>query len=84
MDLFNCRCTSRHYWGIGVRLYPTTEKQDDSLVEDKEIFEQPIDIPDVNESHETESSLRRKQLEKLAKDKPDEFAKLLRSWIGED
>ncbi|HVI21552.1 MAG TPA: flagellar basal-body MS-ring/collar protein FliF, partial [Bacillus sp. (in: firmicutes)] len=58
--------------------------RDDRLVEDKEIFEQPIDIPDVNESHETESSLRRKQLEKLAKEKPEEFAKLLRSWIGED
>ncbi len=59
-------------------------KQDNRLGEDEEIFEQPIDIPDVNESHETESSQRRKQLEKLAKDKPDEFAKLLRSWIGED
>ena len=59
-------------------------KRDDRLVEDEKIFEQPIDIPDVNDSHETESSLRRKQLEKLAKDKPDEFAKLLRSWIGED
>ena len=59
-------------------------KREDRLVDEKEIFEQPIDIPDVNENHETESSLRRKQLEKLAKDKPDEFAKLLRSWIGED
>ena len=27
---------------------------------------------------ETESSLRRKQLEKMAKEKPEEFAKLLR------
>src|SRR6476620_609598 len=58
--------------------------QDDSLIEDNEIFEQPIDIPDVNESHETESSLRRKQLEKLAKEKPEEFAKLLRSWSEGD
>ena len=70
------------YWSS--YLFAHGEIEDDSLVEDKEIFEQPIDIPDVNESHETESSLRRKQLEKLAKEKPEEFAKLLRSWIGED
>jgi flagellar M-ring protein FliF len=59
-------------------------KQGDRLVENDEIFEKPIDVPDVNESHETESSLRRKQLEKLAKEKPEEFAKLLRSWISEE
>lgn len=39
-------------------------------------------IPEVTE--ETESIQRRKQLEKMAKDKPEEFAKLLRGWIGED
>ena len=43
-----------------------------------------IDIPDVNEEQQTEAGARRKQLEKLAKEKPDEFAKLLRSWLAED
>lgn len=43
-----------------------------------------LDIPDVNEKQETESGARRKQLEKMAKEKPDEFAKLLRSWLSED
>ncbi|WP_017753751.1 flagellar basal-body MS-ring/collar protein FliF [Calidifontibacillus oryziterrae] len=43
-----------------------------------------FDIPDVNEEHETEAVARRKQLEKMAKEKPDEFAKLLRSWLAED
>ncbi|WP_458413904.1 flagellar basal-body MS-ring/collar protein FliF [Schinkia sp. CFF1] len=49
------------------------------------IPEEPsINIPDVNEEHETEAAARRKQLEKMAKEKPDEFAKLLRSWLAED
>lgn len=47
-------------------------------------LQQPIDIPDVNVDHETENSIRKKQLEKMAKEKPEEFAKLLRTWIAED
>jgi flagellar M-ring protein FliF len=45
---------------------------------------EPVSIPDVNEEQETEGTMRRKQLEKMAKDKPEEFAKLLRTWIIED
>jgi flagellar M-ring protein FliF len=41
-------------------------------------------VPDIPVKEETESIQRRKQLEKMASDKPEEFAKLLRSWIGED
>lgn len=44
----------------------------------------PPRIPDVNEEQETDASARRKQLEKMAKEKPDEFAKLLRSWLSEE
>ncbi|OOE03103.1 flagellar M-ring protein FliF [Anoxybacillus kestanbolensis] len=43
-----------------------------------------VQIPDVNEEVETEATLRRKQLEKLAKEKPEEFAKLLRTWLAEE
>ncbi|MGW9606565.1 flagellar basal-body MS-ring/collar protein FliF [Heyndrickxia sporothermodurans] len=57
-----------------------TEEDDEDLLEQPE----PVRIADVNEEHETESSLRKKQLEKMAKEKPDEFAKLLRTWISED
>ncbi|MET3682132.1 flagellar M-ring protein FliF [Alkalibacillus flavidus] len=35
------------------------------------------------EQEETEADVRRKQLEQMAKDKPEDFAKLLRSWIDE-
>lgn len=43
-----------------------------------------LSVPDVNDEQETEGSLRRKQLEKMAKEKPEDFAKLLRTWIAED
>ncbi|ADU30760.1 flagellar basal-body MS-ring/collar protein FliF [Evansella cellulosilytica] len=33
---------------------------------------------------DTEGNQRRKQLEKLAKDKPEEFSKLIRTWLSED
>jgi len=59
-------------------------KQNDVLEEEIGEFIPPVEVPDVNQTHETEDSLRRKQLEKMAKEKPEEFAKLLRSWIAED
>ncbi|MFS0688102.1 flagellar basal-body MS-ring/collar protein FliF [Sporosarcina sp. 179-K 8C2 HS] len=43
-----------------------------------------LHVDDINMEHETEATLRKKQLEKMAKDKPEEFAKLLRTWIAED
>ncbi|XJZ28495.1 flagellar basal-body MS-ring/collar protein FliF [Bacillota bacterium Lsc_1132] len=45
---------------------------------------EPVYVPDVNKEQETESTLRQKQLEKMAKEHPEDFAKLLRSWIAED
>lgn len=41
-------------------------------------------VEDISEEKETEATIRRKQLEKMAKEKPEDFAKLLRSWIAED
>ncbi|AMM92457.1 flagellar M-ring protein FliF [Peribacillus simplex] len=57
------------------------ELEEEYVVEEEEVA---FDLPDLNKEKETEASLKRKQLEKLAKEKPDEFAKLLRSWIAED
>ncbi|KAA9025879.1 flagellar basal-body MS-ring/collar protein FliF [Niallia endozanthoxylica] len=65
-----------------IRARRKSSEEDEESMED---FIHPIEIPDVNDhSNETENSLRRKQLEKMAKEKPEEFAKLLRSWIAED
>ncbi|SOB93000.1 flagellar M-ring protein FliF [Ureibacillus xyleni] len=57
------------------------EKEDELsiLEEQEELF-----VDDINDEKETESTVRRKQLEKMAKEKPEDFAKLLRSWITED
>ena len=62
-------------------------KQYDNEIEMEEMvqdFGPSIEVPDVNETHETEDTLRRKQLEKMAKENPEEFAKLLRTWIAEE
>ncbi len=55
-------------------------------IEDFEVEEmkQPVEIPEIEPKEETEGSIRRKQLERMAKDKPEEFAKLLRTWLTED
>ncbi|MGP4059823.1 flagellar basal-body MS-ring/collar protein FliF [Halobacillus sp. H74] len=44
---------------------------------------EPREVPEIEEK-EDESTHKRKQLEKMAKEKPEDFAKLLRSWIAED
>lgn len=51
------------------------------MVEEKK---EPQPIPDIEPKEETEGSIRRKQLERMAKEKPEEFAKLLRTWLAED
>lgn len=55
-----------------------TEMLIDEFIEDTE-----VELPEMKVA-ESESVVRRKQLEKMAKDKPEEFAKLLRSWISEE
>jgi len=57
-------------------------RQEEITVED--LATPIIDVPDINDETETDGTVRRKQLEKMAKEKPEEFAKLLRSWISED
>lgn len=70
---------------LAVFMFLRRNKKKEAMEDMVAITEEPsIDIPDVNEEHETEAGTRRKQLEKMAKEKPDEFAKLLRSWLAED
>lgn len=57
------------------------EEMDEQPVQEEQVA---VQIPDVNEEVETEATLRRRQLEKLAKEKPEEFAKLLRTWLAEE
>lgn len=42
------------------------------------------EIPDIKTYPDNEVEVRRKQLEQMAIEKPEEFTKLLRSWIADD
>lgn len=58
------------------------KKQEEEV---EEIIQPVTSVADINEEQqESEGTIRRKQLEKMAKEKPEEFAKLLRTWITED
>ncbi|QOY34466.1 flagellar basal-body MS-ring/collar protein FliF [Anaerobacillus isosaccharinicus] len=52
----------------------------------EETSEQAVsfDIPDIGEDRDSEEKARRRQLEKMAKEKPEEFSKLVRTWLSED
>ncbi|MDQ0253716.1 flagellar M-ring protein FliF [Evansella vedderi] len=52
-------------------------------IEEEEIVVRNDDIP-IMEDQDTEENNRRRQLEKLAKEKPEEFSKLIRTWLSED
>ncbi|MFS0574230.1 flagellar basal-body MS-ring/collar protein FliF [Sporosarcina sp. 179-K 3D1 HS] len=72
--------------GILVFAYFRKRRRERELEEELVIEEQQasIEVDDINTEVETEGTLRRKQLEKMAKEKPEEFAKLLRTWIAEE
>lgn len=58
------------------------QEMEDELIIDEQITVSEID--ELGNEVETEGTIRRKQLEKMAKDKPEEFAKLLRTWIADE
>lgn len=66
-------------------------KQKEQLEEELEIadmtpqeMDEHLDVPDLESQPKTEADIQREQLEKMAKEKPEDFARLLRSWISED
>ncbi len=82
------------YWLVGLlgltillliflllRKSKSKKEEEETVISD----EPPMfDIPDVNKERDTEEKARRRQLEKMAKEKPEEFSKLVRSWLSED
>ncbi|MFS0561211.1 flagellar basal-body MS-ring/collar protein FliF [Terribacillus sp. 179-K 1B1 HS] len=58
-------------------------EEDDELLEE-EVAVQPVVVEEIDDKPETEATLKQKQLEKLAQESPEDFAKLLRSWMAED
>ncbi|GAE24250.1 flagellar M-ring protein FliF [Halalkalibacter wakoensis JCM 9140] len=42
------------------------------------------EVPELPNEEDSPAAAKRKQLENMAKEKPDEFSKLLRTWLSED
>ncbi|MFC4320185.1 flagellar basal-body MS-ring/collar protein FliF [Litchfieldia salsa] len=62
------------------------KKENEEDMEEEMNLQRPIavEVPDLTIENETEASARRKQLEKMAKEKPEDFAKLLKTWLSEE
>ncbi|WP_078430709.1 flagellar basal-body MS-ring/collar protein FliF [Alkalihalobacterium alkalinitrilicum] len=54
--------------------------------EEEEVIEEAVsnEIPDLPNEDDSISATKRKQLERMAREKPDEFAKLIRTWLADD
>lgn len=72
--------------GVLIFMFFRSKRKAKELEEETIIEEQlaTFDVDDINTELETEGTVRRKQLEKMAKEKPEEFAKLLRTWIADE
>src|SRR5690625_5360423 len=64
--------------------FPTRRSSDLEEEYIEEVVEPAFEVPDINVSEENEVEMRRKQLEKLVEEKPEDFAKLLRSWLSDE
>ncbi|HEY4601552.1 MAG TPA: flagellar basal-body MS-ring/collar protein FliF, partial [Cerasibacillus sp.] len=67
-----------------VRRKRASETEMDYVEDVPMIKNEETSISDIEIDQNSDQVVRRKQLEKMAKEKPEEFAKLLRSWIGEE
>ncbi|MCA0983332.1 flagellar M-ring protein FliF [Halobacillus yeomjeoni] len=62
------------------------KRKDTEEVYEESYQEYQAEVPDIDSYKEpaTEANQKKRQLEKMAKDRPEDFAKLLRSWIADD
>lgn len=67
-----------------ILLIRKNRKAEEGVEEEEAVEAVPKEIPELPEGELTEAEMKRRQLEKLAKEKPEEFAKLLRTWLVED
>ncbi|MDT8859029.1 flagellar basal-body MS-ring/collar protein FliF [Alkalihalobacillus sp. MEB130] len=59
-----------------------TEREDEDMFTEEDAMR--YEVPDLPNEDQSISATKRKQLEKMAKEKPEEFSKLLRTWLSED
>lgn len=70
--------------GGGYMIYRNRRKKEEEYEEDDLPLQIPTEFPSVNLETVTNESQVRKQLESLAKKKPDEFVDLLRTWLADE
>ncbi|MDT3424512.1 flagellar M-ring protein FliF [Paenibacillus forsythiae] len=71
--------------GIGYVIYRRRRNNADEEPEDEDVpLQMPTEFPSINLDSVTNESQVRKQLESLAKKKPDEFVNLLRTWLADE
>lgn len=70
--------------GGGYLIYRSRKNKQEEEVEDDIPLQIPTEFPSINMDSVTNESQVRKQLESLAKKKPDEFVNLLRTWLAEE
>ena len=58
--------------------------EQDMVSEEIEPEMNAVEIPSISDLPKDETDIQKEQVEKMAKEKPEDFAKLLRSWISED
>lgn len=66
-----------------VMLLRSRREGEEHLVEETVVSTEK-EISEIEDRPETEATIRKKQLEKMAENEPEDFAKLLRSWIVDD
>lgn len=72
---------------LGFLLWRSRRQQDEEVEVVEETIadtEEEMEIPDIMDQPKTEADIQRAQLEKMAKENPEDFAKLLRSWLSEN
>ncbi|SET43909.1 flagellar basal-body MS-ring/collar protein FliF [Paenibacillus sp. NFR01] len=70
--------------GGGYIIYRSRKNKQDEELEDDIPLQVPTEFPSINLESVTNESQVRKQLESLAKKKPDEFVNLLRTWLADE
>lgn len=61
-----------------------SEEEVEVVEEEVAVPDTELEVPDLMDQPKTEQDMQRIQLEKMAKDNPEDFAKLLRSWLSEN
>lgn len=64
--------------------YRRRASEEEEEMEQEDHRETIDDIPELTVDHQSDEYRRKKQLERMASEKPEDFAKLLRTWLAED